>query len=420
MGSATPVQNLKGFRDFIGVEKDARDYLMGKLRSIFKKYGFTALETPTLEYAELLLGKYGEEADKLMYSFEDKGGRSVALRYDQTVPSARILSQYQDKLPKYYRRYQMQNVFRAEKPQKGRYREFMQCDIDIFGSKSWLADAEVLACAYDAFLAIGFNDIEVRINDRSLLMSVLSKYADDQIDVYSIIQSVDKLDKLSENQVIEELVNKGLPNDKAAEALDTIKQAKPTDALETLIMQAKALGIKEDAMVFTPTLARGLNYYTGAIFEFVCPRFTAGSLGGGGRYDDLIGQLSGSTIPATGFAFGFDRIVAAMTELNLLPTFEMQELVLVSVFDDESLPYSLSIAKSLRNEGIRTLVYPQSGDKLDKQLKYAEQVNAKFVIIAGSEERETNSVQLKDLATRSQQKIAANELAAKIKLSQAN
>lgn len=164
-----PLQTLKGFRDFLPEEKRNRNFVMEKIKETFEKFGFEPLETPTLEYSSLLLGKYGDEADKLVYTFEDRGGREIGLRYDQTVPTARVLAQYQNELPRYFRRYQMQNVFRADKPQKGRYREFTQCDIDIFGSTASTTDAEIVACTYEAFKNVGFDNLEIRFNDRQLL-----------------------------------------------------------------------------------------------------------------------------------------------------------------------------------------------------------------------------------------------------------
>lgn len=282
MASTTP-QNLKGFRDFLPAEKARRDYVAAKLKHVFEQFGFQPLETPTLEYAELLLGKYGQEADKLVYTFDDKGGRQVGLRYDQTVPTARVLSQYQNDLPKFFRRYQMQNVFRAEKPQKGRYREFAQCDIDITGSNSSIADAEILACAYAAYRALGFDQPQLLVNDRQTLTQTLQAFATPELNVFSIIQSIDKLDKLSVGEIVEELVKKGLSKNQAQSCLETITSCQPSANLTTIMAQAQALGVAESALVFTPTLARGLDYYTGLIFEVKVPEYPSGSLAGGGR-----------------------------------------------------------------------------------------------------------------------------------------
>src|SRR3989338_8552311 len=192
------VQTLKGFRDFLPAEKRARDFVQGKVTETFIRFGFEPVEPPTLEYASLLLGKNGKEADKLVYSFTDRGEREVALRYDQTVPTARLLSQYQNELPKYFRRYQIQNVFRADKPQKARYREFTQCDCDIFGSSSSLADAEILAVFAAVYQDLGFKKIIIAVNDREELIAALQPFTTDSVSVFSIIQSIDKLDKMSQ------------------------------------------------------------------------------------------------------------------------------------------------------------------------------------------------------------------------------
>ncbi|HEY5574967.1 MAG TPA: histidine--tRNA ligase, partial [Anaerolineales bacterium] len=313
------LQTLKGFRDFLPRDMQAREYVTERVREVFKLFGFEPLETPTLEYAELLLGKYGEEADRLVYTFKDRGERHIALRYDQTVPAARILAQYQHELPRYFRRYQIQNVFRADKPQRGRYREFTQCDIDIFGTTSPLADAEIVACTYFAFKNIGYPTIEIKINDRQTLFKTLKPFATEQVDVFSIIQSIDKLDKQSEASVIEELVDKGLESQEAQEAMAAIQGAPISDNLREIVDASLNLGVPEDVIEYNPTLARGLDYYTGMIFEVFVPEYPVGSFAGGGRYDQLIEQLGGPSIPATGIAFGFDRMVEGAIQLGLIP-----------------------------------------------------------------------------------------------------
>ncbi len=395
------VQTLKGFRDFLPAEKRARDFVQSKMTEVFKRFGFEPVETPTLEYASLLLGKYGDEADKLVYSFTDRGEREVALRYDQTVPTARVLSQYQNELPKYFRRYQVQNVFRADKPQKGRYREFTQCDFDIFGSKDPIADAEILACSYQSLAAIGFKKIEVRVNDRQTLISTLSPFVTDAVDVFSLIQTIDKLDKQTSAEVETELVAKGLAASNAAAVLKALQSVKISDGLQTIMELTAALGVPQSALVFTPTLARGLDYYTGMIFEMIVPESGAGSCGGGGRYDNLINELSGSNIPAVGVGLGFDRIVEAAKTLDLLPK-EMSGLdVLVTVFSPELRGESAKVAQLLRAQGKKTQIYPGAGS-IGKQLKYADQIGAKFAAIIGEEEIKSNSYILKDMVSGEQ------------------
>jgi histidyl-tRNA synthetase len=398
------IQTLKGFRDFLPSEKRTRNFVQNKIVEVFERFGFEPLETPTLEYASLLLGKYGDEADKLVYSFKDRGDRKVALRYDQTVPSARVLSQYQDKLPKYFRRYQIQNVFRADKPQKGRYREFTQCDIDIFGSKSNIADSEILACSYFAYQNIGFENVRLNINDRQILMEGLSPFATDQVDVYSIIQSIDKLDKKSKLEVITELIEKGLEKNQAEKALETIENSQPSENLKEIIQSAKQLGVPEKALVFNPFLARGLDYYTGMIFEIILPEYGSGSCGGGGRYDNLINELGGIDVPAVGVAFGFDRTVEAAINLNLIPSKSSTSTALVTIFDEKTKQASFEVAQALREAGINIEVYPNL-DKLGKQFKYADKQKIPFVIIIGEDEIKENKVVIKNMASGNQETV---------------
>jgi histidyl-tRNA synthetase len=404
------LQTLKGFRDFLPKEMQARDFIIMRVKEIFKLFAFEPLETPTLEYASLLLGKYGEEADRLVYSFRDRGKRHVALRYDQTVPTARILAQYQHELPRYFRRYQIQNVFRADKPQKGRYREFTQCDIDIFGTTSPLADAEIVACTYFAFKNIGYPTIQIKINDRKTLFKTLKPFETEQVDAFSIIQTVDKLDKQGKQDVIQELVDKGLSAEKAGQALETIEGVPITEDLREIISATLDLGVPQEVLEYTPTLARGLDYYTGMIFEVFVPEYPVGSLAGGGRYDKLIEQLGGPNIPATGIAFGFDRMVDGAIELGLIPLSDSTAEVLVTIFDEDSAPYSLRIANQLRQAGIRTEVYPEL-DKLGKQMKTANQKAVPFVVIAGPDEVKQNTVTIRNMKTGEQETAGLGEVA---------
>lgn len=402
-----PLQTLKGFRDLLPADKRARDFVTGKLKETFETFGFAPLETPTLEYASLLLGKYGAEADKLVYTFEDRGERRVGLRYDQTVPTARVLTQYQGKLPQYFRRYQIQNVFRADKPQKGRYREFTQCDIDIFGSTSPLADAEIVACVYQACRNVGFPAVELRLNDRQVLMATLEPFATDTVSVFSIIQSVDKLDKMKPEDVAAELVSKGLSASDAKEVLSNIKNAEKSENLREIEQILTSLGVPQENLVFTPTLARGLDYYTGMIFEIVVPEYGAGSCGGGGRYDNLIGDLGGPSIPAVGFAFGFDRLVEAAVSLGLVPT-EGGAQVLAAMIGPETQAQTLVAVTALRRQGIAVEVYPSLA-KLGKQFKYADQNGIPYVLIVGEEEAKANQVSLKNMKTGEQQTLSLQD-----------
>lgn len=412
----TTLQTLKGFRDFLPEEKSRRDFVQGKIVAAFKLAGFEPLETPTLEYKDTIMGKYGAEADKLVYEFADRGGREVAMRYDQTVPTARVMAQYQNDLPLPFRRYQIQNVFRADKPQQGRYREFTQCDIDIFGSNDPLSDAEILATTYQAYANIGFTKIELRVNDRQSLISALTPFSTEDVPVASIIQSIDKLDKLSEEQVASELVSKGLSAEQAEQAIIAIKQAEPTQELQKIIELAQALGVPESSLKFTPTIARGLDYYTGMIFEIVVPEFTGGSLGGGGRYDNLIKDLSGLDMPAVGVGIGFDRTVEAAVQLGLVPVSGATAQVLVTVFDDTFRQESAQITQQLRQAGISTELYTQSA-KLGKQFKYAGRRGIPYVIVIGEEESAKQQINLKDMQTGEQQTLTIEDAIRQIKLS---
>ncbi len=405
----TQLQTLKGFRDFLPAQKRQRDFVMARIVEVFQRFGFEPLETPTLEYRETIMGKYGAEADKLVYQFRDNGDREVALRYDQTVPTARVIAQYQQELGLPFRRYQTQNVFRADKPQRGRYREFTQCDIDIFGSSSPTADAEILAATYWAYKNIGFEQVELRINDRQVLIGTLQPFATEQVDVFSIIQSIDKLDKMSPAAVVDELVRKGLEIDQAEKILVSIQSAEPSENLSVILNTAERLGVEQRALVFSPTTARGLDYYTGMIFEVIIPGFTVGSVGGGGRYDKLIAQLSGQDIPAVGMAFGFDRTVDAALEMGVLTEQLQSARVFVTVFSDELQAISAEIATKLRQSGI-TAELALSADKLGKQFKYADRRGARFAIVIGPEEASRDSVVLKDLKTGEQQVLARPEL----------
>ncbi len=404
------IQTLKGFRDFLPKEARRRQYVSDQIRTTFELYGFAPLQTPTLEYASLLLGKYGEEADKLVYTFQDRGERQVGLRYDQTVPTARVLSQYQNELPKYFRRYQIQNVFRADKPQKGRYREFTQCDCDIFGSNNVLADAELLATVNAVFKNLGFQSIVIEINDRQLLIDNLSPFVNEQVDVFSIIQSIDKLDKQSVELVTEELVDKGLGRQAAEAVLNQLDKIAISTNLQQIVQKTLALGVEDKTLNFNPRLARGLDYYTGLIFEIKIPELGNLAVGGGGRYDKLIEDLSGYQMPAVGVGLGFDRIVEACEQLALIPQENMGTVVMLSFFADETYQnQALEIAKELRLAKIKTELFP-TVDKLSKQFKVAEQKNIPFVLVVGENELKTDRYTLKNLQTGEQKLLSIEEI----------
>lgn len=366
-----------------------------------ERFGFEPLETPALEYESLLMGKYGEEADKLVYSFEDRGGRRVALRYDQTVPTARILAQYRD-LPLPYKRYQIQPVWRADKPQQGRYREFLQCDADIIGSGSDVADAEIITLYISIYNQIGLKSLQVKVNDRSVLIQKLRESSVKESQIASVIQSIDKLDKKPEQEVQTELLAKGISDNTISNIFRLLNDKTEPESIALLRNLLQAYGIPNSQILYNPTLARGLDYYTGLIFEGVIPEYSVGSVGGGGRYDKLLNSLVGVDLPAVGFGLGFDRTLEAAEKLSLIPSFSSSANVLVTVFSPELIAESVKTATSIRSKGIPTTLYPEKNKGLDKQLKYANRMMIPFVVIMGPEEIEKKVLKLKNMQTGEQ------------------
>lgn len=393
-------QTLKGFRDFLPSVAFKRQFVVGKMKEVFERFGFDPLETPALEYAQTLLGKYGEEADKLLYQFTDNGGRRVGLRYDQTVPAARVVAQYQN-LPKPFKRYQIQPVWRAEKPQKGRFREFLQCDADIFGSPDYLADCEIIALAAGILDALELRSYTILINDRSLFQGIPPK----------AIITIDKLAKIGDQAVKDELKERGFD----ANMLERLKRQKPTETLSSIIATIPDFGVQRETIRFSPTLARGLEYYTGTIFEIELSGYSSGSICGGGRYDKLIGQFTGTDVPAVGFAFGFDRMLEAMDEKKLLDTPKTSTQVLVTVFGGRYRDEALSMTTKLRAAGINTEVTLSPELKLDKQLKYADTKGIPYVLIQGPDEIAKGTVLLKQMRTQVQEALTLDDLILKLK-----
>ncbi len=396
-------QTLKGFRDFLPSEARKRQYVIRRLTEVFESYGFEPLETPALEYEEILLGKYGEEGDKLMYRFVDNGGRKVAMRYDQTVPLARVVAQYGPPaggLPMPFKRYQIQPVWRAENTQKGRYREFLQCDADIVGSSSPLADAETIALAVKCIEQLGFKKFKVLVNDRSVFENIPKK----------AITIIDKLKKIGRENVLNELVKVGAAKtiQDASSIVRTIEQMSQTENITQIFSYIADFGIEPSQYEFSPALARGLDYYTGMIFEIEIEGYSAGSVCGGGRYDNLIGIFSNKSTPAVGFAFGFDRLIEAMDELNLFPQSvnESSTKVLVTIFSPELKEKSIEVASFLRSKNINTELYLNKDVKLEKQLKYADQKGIPYVVVIGHDEAKENKVTLKNMKTGEQKKVS--------------
>ncbi|OGM20544.1 histidine--tRNA ligase [Candidatus Woesebacteria bacterium RIFCSPLOWO2_01_FULL_37_19] len=408
------LQPVKGFRDFLPEEARKRQYLKNKFVEVFELYGFEPLETPAVEYQEVLLGKYGDEADKLIFKFEDEGGRKVALRYDQTVPTSRILAMYQQNLPMPWRRYQIQNAWRAEKPQAGRYREFIQCDIDIFGTVSPLSDAELLSVGNGLLKNLGFKEFQILINDREILFNIMNGAKIRQELQLPAIQTLDKLDKKSREEIEEELLQKEFSVEDVHNLFNQIDRAKPTETLTKVIKYCENLGVDQASVIFTPRLARGLDYYNSTIYEFVIEGYKAGSVAGGGRYDNLIQKLCGVNIPATGYSWGFDRLLEAMDQYKLLPINKTDTNVLVTVFNSDFVEKSALVVANLRENGVSTEIFPDETSKLDKQLKYADKKNIKWLIVIGPEEVEKSTVILKNLETGQQEDMKLENLINKI------
>lgn len=380
-------QTLKGFRDFLPEEARKRQYVIDTFKKVFSLYGFEPLETPTLEYEEILTGKYGDEGDKLMYRFEDHGKRRVAMRYDQTVPLARVIAQYQNELTFPFKRYQIQPVWRADNTQRGRFREFVQCDIDTVGSSGTLSDAEILQVVEKAYETLGFKNFTILVNDRQNFTGTDPK----------AIGIIDKLKKIGSQEVERELSQKGFDPG----LLTEIKNKKTTTNLSEIIKQTGS-----NRTTYEPTLARGLDYYTGLIFEVEITDYAVGSVCGGGRYDNLVGMFSGRSVPAVGCAFGFDRTIDAMMTMGLFPDNLVTTQVLVTVFAKDLLDKSLEAGIILRSNNINTEVYLDTDTKMQKQLKYANQKSIPFVVIIGEDEAARNMVTLKDMKSGEQKQIA--------------
>lgn len=394
------VQTLKGFRDFLPPEAAKRKWLRDKLAEICEQWGFEPLETPTLEPLEIFTGAIGED-EKLFFKFKDQGNRDVALRYDQTVPTCRLIGQYQNMLTFPFKRYQIQPAFRSEKPQRGRYREFIQVDADIFGVKTPDADAEMIALSLDIYRQLGFKKVEVRINTRSLFKNM----------PYEAIVSIDKIKKIGKEGVLKEMEDKGIKLEKAKGYLSYVENLKPNEEIQFILDYLKDYGFDKDWYVFDPYIARSFSYSMGPIWEIVIPDAGESSVLGGERYDGLLEKFAGRDIGGTGFALGFDRTLEAMETLKLLPidVTKATTKILVTVFSKELKGKSLVLTSQLRSNNINTVLYLNEA-KMEKQLKYADQKGIPYVIILGPEEVEKNVVTLKNLKERSQQQLPLEEV----------
>lgn len=403
-------QTLKGFRDFLPPEMAVRNFVRNLLITNFENFGFEPLETPALEYASVLKGKYSSETDeKLGYFFKDNGDRDVGLRYDLTVPVSKVLAIYGNQINLPFKRYQIQPVWRADNTQKGRYREFYQCDIDTFGTTSPTSDAEIIALIYTITQQLNFKKFVIQISSRNILVSILNSISiTDNQNV--VMQSLDKLGKIGEVGVTKELISKGITPDQITSIFDCIKTAQPDQNLLEVFALIESLGVPKLAYKFEPTLVRGPDYYTGTIFETMVEEPKIGAIGGGGRYDKLIESLGGPSIAAVGYSFGFERIIDCVSELNLLPNLpKTKTKVLVANFGPDTLKESLALVSNLRQNNIATSFYPNV-EKLGKQFKYADSLNIPYVAIIGPDEAKENKVTLKNMTTGEQKTVLTSEI----------
>lgn len=427
-------RTLQGFNDYFAQDIALRNYVKEIFRVTFEKYGYEPLETPALEFSELMLGQSGEEAEKQYYRFEDNGGRDVMLKFEVMISMCRALAQNINSIPLPYKRYQIQNVWRAEKVQKGRYREFTQIDADTIGSKSIVSDAEIIQMGIEIISKLGFTDFEARISNRKFLEGLAVYLSIPEEKYYSFFMSIDKLAKIGSTKVINELVTvRGIERASAEQAMSLInlERYKGKSFQEILDSFSGTVGTNEVGKQgiselqeinnylilnsvdtkyyrFDPTIARGLASYTGPVWEFTILEGGVGSISGGGRYDKAISKYIGQEVPATGGSFGLERICDIIKDRNML-TLESPLKVLVIYFGPETFQASLTIANEIRLRGIATFFYPENV-KLDKQLKYADKKNIPYVVVIGNDELEKGEAVLKDMKNRTQQTYPLSEL----------
>jgi histidyl-tRNA synthetase len=422
----------RGMRDVLPQKMLLRQFVFGAVEKIFQRFGFEPLQTPVLELSETLMGKYGEDAEKLIYDAKHREGKEdLSLRYDLTVPLTRVVAMYPE-LVKPFKRYQIAPVWRAERPQKGRYREFYQCDADIVGSKSMLADAEIVTMIYAVLNELGFKSFVTKINNRKILVGI-GQFAGVPNELLGgLYRAIDKLDKIGNAGVRDELGKNQIPGDVIDRIMNLI--AIPSGAfgelrellgnipiamqgLDELEQLATYLELPTTNYAFDFSMVRGLAYYTGPIYETVVVEPKIGSLTGGGRYDELIGLFSNQSVPVTGTSFGIERIIDVMDELAMYPASIGRTVtqVLVTVFNRDLVSASIRLANQLRAQGINTELGLEF-DGLGKQLKYAAAKSIPFALIIGPDENSAQRATLRDLATGEQTLIAQNEIANVLKL----
>jgi histidyl-tRNA synthetase len=422
-----------GTRDFLAAELEAREAAFGIIREVFARYAFEPLQTPAFERLDVLMGKYGDESDKLIFKIlrrgehEASGEADLALRYDMTVPLARVVAAYGSQLPTPYKRYTIGPVWRADRPGKDRYREFTQCDIDTVGSSSLLADAEVACAVCDTVAALGVPSFTMLVNSRRALSGLQQAFGVAGEIGGDVLISLDKLDKQSPAEVIKELAGRGLALDKAESLVDALTAPDAIERVRAALRSSDegAAGLEEiDTMVslvrsqvpaeriaFMPRMVRGLSYYTGPIWE-VTAAGISGSLGGGGRYDHLIESLGGPDVPATGGSLGVERILALRSGGAVGSRRRLD--VAVTVMGDELAAASFGFAAVARAAGARASVYLGSSAKLGRQLKWASDAGARFCLIYGKTEQAEGRVTIRDMATGEQIEVPIGELGAQL------
>jgi len=426
---------LSGFRDILAEQMFPRQQMIDKIKKVYESYGFVPLDTPAIERLETLTGKYGTEGEKLIYKFQDHGGRNIALRYDLTVPLARVVAQHREEITLPYRRYQVGNVWRGESPQAGRYREFMQFDADIVGTKSVIADTEIVAMMADTMQVLGADAI-VKVNNRKVLDGLIKKiYPSDPFGVYSpreFIGLIDKVERIGREDALSLLENNFLKSeDKLAfmrvflgaegATLERIKiisnmlgdQPEAQEGLDNLNEVFSILekaGYQEDQITFDQTIARGLDYYTGIIYETTLrglPRI--GSVCSGGRFDNLVANLGGPDLPAVGTSVGVDRLFTGLKTLGLVKEVSTKSQVLIANFGSDDLGEYMRVASMLRRDGIATEIYYENA-KLKKQLRFANEMGIQYMVLLGSDELLKGVATVKNLHTHQQTPIPLEEL----------
>ncbi|WP_374948816.1 histidine--tRNA ligase [Mucilaginibacter sp.] len=442
----------KGTRDFSPAEMAKRNFIFDTIKGVFRKYGYQQIETPSMENLSTLTGKYGDEGDKLIFKILNSGDylakadanalenrnsnqatasiSEKALRYDLTVPFARYVVQHQSEITFPFKRFQVQPVWRADRPQKGRYREFYQCDADVVGSASLLNEAEFIMIYDEALSLLGLKDFTIKINNRKIL-SGIAQVIDKSNSIIDLTVAIDKLDKIGMDGVVKELVEKGFTdtainklqpiillegtNDEKLASLHNVLKDSPIglqgcDEIQTVFNYISACALRTAALELDITLARGLNYYTGAIFEVKTNEVAMGSIGGGGRYDDLTGMFGLKGLTGAGISFGADRIYDVMEELNLFPaSAEQSTQVLICCFEPEAETFALPLLQKLRAKNINSELYP-AGAKIKKQLDYANNKQVPYTIVIGSDEMQTGLLALKNMESGEQDKLTAEAI----------